>query len=548
MWAFGFFYAQLYTCAIYAGTGVSFAWWGHYFLLHLGFFLFTLFVIWKYRNPWVKLASLPIFVLLGYISFRYLQPYYLILNPVQMIWNIIITAAGAINILYILISIVFELYSAFKSRRDEIFKINFRVYEKVALLILVILVPLIFWSYVGFSQTYEVVDPEQEEFSVSFWGTPSVGFNVDAYNDTLVQQELELYKKLNTTFIFGMSHRTFESNTTKYNYGTALKYLETFGIKFMVDTSISFPWYNETSGKWVWKGDFVTYYYCEQVNLTIDGIMNWVEEYNLTNFRGITLDLEYPKYTNSSYVVSKEAFEAGLFSFSEKFKEFRARFPGKQINGISTETVIYDMIDGDHDLQIAQYTVDHAMDIDMHGYMTYHTGFSTPSTSSYYYTTYMMQGKKAHGIDFQPWVGWWYDPKDENDTNVIGTPFVYEQTIEQFKIAKSFGVREVVLAPLRNYLSKNLTAGVERLQALVDIKENGFEKFTIPIVHDMRFFNAFSEWTIHPNVWLANPAIFEDMMMGTPFQGFLISDILISIGGALLIFYLLKRFDRSITE
>ena len=199
MWAFGFFYAQLYTYAIYAGTGVSFAWWGHYFFLHLGFFLFTLFVIWKYRNPWVKLASLPIFVLLGYISFRYLQPYYLILNPVQMIWNIIITAAGAINILYILISIAFELYNAFKLRRDEIFKINFRVYEKVALLILVILVPLIFWSYVGFSQTYEVVDPEQEEFWYHF-GVPSVGFNVDAYND-VVQQERD-YKKLNTAFHF----------------------------------------------------------------------------------------------------------------------------------------------------------------------------------------------------------------------------------------------------------------------------------------------------------------------------------------------------------
>ena len=329
LWAFFFLYAQLYACAIYRRTGASFAWYGHFVFLYLGFFLFTLFVVWKYKNPWVKLVSIPVFALLGYISFRYLQDYYWILNPIQFIWNLIITAGAAINILYILIVVWIELYNVFKTRRDEIFKVNFRVYEKAALLIFIILVPLCIWSYVGFSQTYEVVDSDQEEFSVSFWGYPSAGFDIDKYNDTLVQQELELYKKLNTTFIFGMSHRTLANETVRNQRGEVLRYLATFDIEFMIDTSVSFLWYSEDRGEWRWVGDFVTYYHCEEVNLTIDAIMDFVEEQNLTNFRGITLDIEPPIFSNASYTRSPEAFEAGLFSFNEKFKEFRARFPGK---------------------------------------------------------------------------------------------------------------------------------------------------------------------------------------------------------------------------
>ena len=214
------------------------------------------------------------------------------------------------------------------------------------------------------------------------------------------------------------------------------------------------------------------------------------------------------------------------------------------------EAIMYDTIDGDHDLQIVQRTVDHAMDIDMKGYMTYHTGDLIPSTSSYNYATYMMQGIKAHGLDFQPWIGWFYPPKNPGDPPVIDDPFVYQQVLEQFKIAKSFGVKEIVIAPSRLFFNGNTSAAIERLQDLLDIKENGFETFRIPILHNMRFFNNFPLWLekIHPNVWIAMPAIFEDMMMGTPYQIFLISHILVSVAGGVAIFYLLKKLDPNLRE
>jgi len=520
---------------LFSGTGVSFAWIANYFILFLGFFLLALFVIWKYKNPWVKLICLPISIILGYMSFKYFHENYWILNPAQVIWNVILSACGLITFVYFLVVVWFELYDIFKNKRDEIFKVNFRVYEKVSLLIFVIIVPLLFWSYFGFSQTYEVVDPKQEEFSVSFWGTPSAGFDVDRYNETLVQQELQLYKRLNATFIFGMGYNSFANDTVNDRIATALHHWATLGIHFLIDVSV---------------GDFVTYYHCEEVNKTIDAIMGFADTYNFTNFRGITLDIEGSGQLNASYVKSEEAYEAGKFSFNEKFKEFRLRFPGKQVNGISMEHTMFDILDGDNDLQIAQRTVDHTLDFDMNGYMTYHTGFESPCRSSYYYTVHMIQGVKQFGMKFQPWVGWWYDPEGPDDPNVIETPFVYEQTIEQYKIAKSFGVKEVVFAPLRNFLGRNLTEGISRLHDLVDIKENGFETFRIPIHHNIRLFNDFPYYwrKLHPDVWAAYPAIFDDMMMGTPYQIFLISHILVSVAGGVAIFYLLKKLDPNLRE
>ena len=549
LWIFGFVSPQFYMFTISITLGIRFAIIGYYVLLYLGFLLGALFIIWKYENPWVKLAAIPYFVFIAYISFRYLQEDYLILNPVQFVWNILFTIAAAVNALYFLLIVWIQLYKTLKAKRMEAFKPQFRIYEKVALLIFVLWVPLITWSYFGFSQTYEVKDPKQSEFSVSFWGVPSAGFNLEAYNNSLAQQELLLYQRLNSTFIFGLNWRYLEDTTFRNECAQNLIYLANYGIRFMIDTSVVFPWYNASSGEYIWAYDFVTYYYTEAVNKTIDAIMDWVEEYNLTNFRGITLDIEGANYVNSSYVKSRDAYEAGKFSFNEKFKEFRARFPGKEINGISMEQIMYDVLDGDNDLQIVQRTVDYTLDLDMFGYMTYHTGGASISSSSYRYAMQMMQGIRAHGLKFQPWVGWWNNPTSSDDQNVIENPIIFNQSIEHYKIAKSFGVKEVVLAPVRNFIGRNLTEGIQRLQVLVDIKENGFETFSIPIYQNARFFNDFPLWwkKIHPNYWIFIAAIFEDMMMGTPYQGFLISHILISIAGSMMVFYLLRKFEsRSI--
>ncbi len=545
-WILGFVYPQFYMFAISASLEISFAMISYYFLVYLGFLLFTIFLIWKFQNPWVKLAAIPVFVFAAYISFRLLQEDYWILNPAQFIWNLIISVAAVVNVLYFLVVVWIELYKNLKIKKIEVFKAQFRVYEKVTLIIFVLWVPMITWSYFGFSQTYEVKDPKQTEFSVSFWGVPSAGFNLEAYNNSLVQQELLLYQRLNSTFIYGLNWRYLADPVFRNSCAQAMIYLSNYGIHFMIDTSVVFPWYNQSGEEWIWAYDFVTYYYTEFVNRTIDAIMDWVDEYNFTNFRGITLDIEGPNYTNASFPKSRDAYELGKKSFNNKFAEFRARFPGKEINGISMEQIMYDVLDGDNDLQIVQRTVDYTLDLNMFGYMTYHTGGASISSSSYRYVMQMKQGIRAHGLRFQPWVGWWSDPSGLNDPNVIENPVVYNQSIEHYKIAKSFGVKEVVLAPVRNFLGRNLTEGIQRLQQLVDIKENGFETFSINIFQDPRFFSDFPLWwkKIHPNNWILLAAIFEDMMMGTPFQGFLISHIIVSILGAVLVFYLLRRFEQ----
>ncbi len=79
------------------------------------------------------------------------------------------------------------------------------------------------------------------------------------------------------------------------------------------------------------------------------------------------------------------------------------------------------------------------------------------------------------------------------------------------------GVGEVVLAPLRNFLGKNTTEGLDRLRDLVDIKQNGFASFEVPITQNMRFFNDFPFWwkKVHSTYWISNDDVLQDILMGT---------------------------------
>jgi hypothetical protein len=529
LWAVLFTTPQFIINIIGHLQGVRWEFIAFYWLVHIGFLGASIFIAWKYDQPLVRIIALPIFALAGYISFQYLQPFYTTLNPAQMILNIIGIGLLGLNTLIALFGLVVTILNG--RAKQAIRKMKWNTNGTLILTATIIWTILISLSYIGFGQTQVIADPKQPNFRVSFWGLPSAGTTYANYNNPDIDAELAIYKGLNACFIFGVNPYYLANANYRSNLSAVLHELAEWDIEFMTDTTVMPLILNEMSGIYSPQGDFITYYYTAEFNDTVDSIMEWVSEQNFTNFRGITLDIEGPNYRNASKIISSENYRKGVISFQNKINQFKAAFPGKEVNGISMEGTMWDRDDGDFDLDIIQLTASNELQLDRYGYMTYHTGSVKPGFSDYRYYYYLEQGIRTHGSQFQPWLGWWYDPKSADDPNVIENPIVYEQTIQQFKIAKSLGVSEVVLAPIRNYLGKNNTEGLFRLQTLLDIKNNGFETFEIPITNNMAFIQDNAHWRkkIYPTYWIFNAETFRDLMAGTPTHWFLTVQIGVGI-------------------
>ncbi len=515
LWAVLFVIPHFATNVILQQNGVLFAFTGYYWFVDIGFIGMAFLLAWKYDHPLTQPAGIAFGLMAGYISFRYLEERLWYFNPGMFVVDIFMVFLLSLNILRFFLGFLNQLV-----RRKFISRLkSTRFNRKTAIAALLALswVGCTWWSYFGFSQVYVVADSPRADFRVSFYGLPSGGFDYSLYNTPAADAELALYQQLNSTIIFGMNRFYFDDPYYVSNMTAVVHEYEAWGIEFIVDVGPIATFLNESSGEQIVAGDYMTYYYPAEMNATLDLIMAWVTAGSFTNFRGISLDIEGPIYRNNSMVISKEQYELAKRSFSEKFQEFRAAFPGKIINGISMEGTMWDPIDADYDLDIAALTISNELDLDIYGYMTYHTGSASLSESDYRYASFLQHGVRQHGEKFQPWVGWWYDPKSDDDPDVIENPIVYDQTIRQFKIAKSMGVQEVVLAPLGNFLGRNKTEGLARLADLVEIKENGFTAFEITITQNMRFFNDFPFWwkKIHSTYWISNDDVLQDVLMGT---------------------------------
>jgi hypothetical protein len=545
LWAILFVIPHFATHIIIQQHGVLFAFTSYYWLVDIGILTMAFILAWKYDHPITQVFGLGFGLLAGYISFRYLEPRLWYFNPGMFIIDIFMAGLLSLNIIRFLFGILYQIGSRKLISRLKSTRFNRKTL--VFVIIGLIWISLTAWSYFGFSQTYLVEDSNRSDFRVSFWGIHSAGFDYSLYNNAEADEELALYQQLNTSFIFGINKQYFSSPTFVSNMSAVLHEYENWGIEFILDCSIIITLKNETSGKMIEAGEYVTYYYLEEFNTTVDLIMDWVALEGFTNFRGISLDIEPPIYRNSSKGESKEQYELAKKSFSAKFTEFRERFPGKIINGISMEGTMWDPIDGDYDLDIAALTISNELELDVYGYMTYHTGSASLTESDYRYASFLQHGVKQHGDKFQPWVGWWYDPISSEDPNVIENPIVYKQTIQQFKIAKSMGVSEFVLAPLRNFLGKDISAGLDRLRELVNIKENGFESFEIPITQDMRLIHDFPYWfeKIHSTYWISNDDVLQDILMGTRYNWLFWLQVAAIIGSLTVIIGILKYGKRK---
>ncbi len=515
LWAILFVIPHFATNVVIQQNGVLLAFTSYYWLIDIGILGAAFLLAWKYDHPLAQLGGIGFGLFVGYISFRYLEPNLWYFNPGMLILDIFMAALLCLNILRFVLGFFYQL-----GRRKFFSRLKATHFNWKTAIVAILAgswIGCTAWSYVGFSQMYVVTDSPRADFRVSFYGLSSGGFDYSLYNTPAADAELALYQQLNSTIIFGVNRFYFDNPYYASNMTAVVHEYEAWGIDIIVDVSPIATFLNESSGEQIAAGDYVTYYYPAEVNATLDLIMAWVTAESFTNFRGISLDIEGPIYRNNSMVPSREKYDMAKQSFSAKFQEFRAAIPGKIINGISMEGTMWDPIDGDYDLDIAQLTQSNELDLDIYGYMTYHTGSASLGYSDYRYASYLQHGVRQHGEKFQPWVGWWYDPKSTNDPDVIENPIVYDQTIRQFKIAKSMGVQEVVLAPLGNFLGRNTTEGLDRLAALVDIKEHGFTPFEVPITQNMRLLNDFPLWfkKIHPTYWISNDDVIQDILMGT---------------------------------
>jgi hypothetical protein len=533
-WGICFVIPQFITNIILEFMGVKFAFVGFYWLLYLGVLGLVAVIAWKYTHPVTHVVSLPLFVFLIYISFQYVQPEYWYFNFGQMLFNVVNLGILGVNTLYFLLDLLSFPFRLIIKKRISVPTSSSKNIRSIIFTGFIIWVLLLSWSYIGFSQTYRVIDSPNPNFRVGFWGTPFAGTNIALYNTSESQQEMELYQRLNATFIWGMSDYYFSIPSVVTSITAMVRELEKYNLSFIIDTSISFPWWNETTQSWERVGDYVIYYYTVELNRTIDAIVDWVTTEGFTNFRGISMDIEGPIYRNATTQISYENYARGKASIQAKLDEFKARFPDAVVNNIMMEGTMWDPIDRDPQLDVTQLTVGPELNVDLYGYMTYMTGSASLTFSPYQYAYTMEVGKRVHGDKFQPWIGWWYDQEDPNSPDQITNPIVFNEAITQFKIAKAAGVNEVILAPIRNYLGNNHTEGLKRLQTLVDIKENGFAPFEVPITNNMRLVHDFPFWwkKIHPVRFISNENIFRDSMMGTPGQWFFIVQIVAFIVSA----------------
>ncbi|MHA1848067.1 MAG: hypothetical protein ACTSXU_10510, partial [Promethearchaeota archaeon] len=110
----------------------------------------------------------------------------------------------------------------------------------------------------------------------------------------------------------------------------------------------------------------------------------------------------------------------------------------------------------------------------------------------------------------------------------------------------STGVREVVLAPVRNFIGQdhNHTKIMSRLNDLLDIKEKGFDTFSIPINHDMRLLNDWDYYwkKIVPSYLISNNDVLKDLLIGTGGNWFAVIQVIQAVG---IILFSLYIYDKK---
>ncbi len=484
--------------------GMVFAFAGFFWLAN-GIMIATCVVfLWKPRVLVVQMGMVPTLVYLFYSGTRFFNEAYVVLNFPVVVWHVVLTCLLVIVALHVMIELIHAFVSIGLARpgRGGIRRAMSRAWKRrtwrAGIVTLAAWLACTGWSYFGFSQAYLVVDPGQQEFSVAFWAPPQHLMDASFYNTSESVEEMERYRQLNTSFYISTSIEYINSGPIRALYESIFPIWALYGVRFIFDIS---------------PNDYITYHLTGAVNDTLRALMDWLEPLDYPNFRGISFDIE-PSFFGPVDPISREQYELALRSYDGILSEFKARFPACSAHMIQMEGILFDGYDGDHDLDVAQRTVSVEMSQwDWFGFMTYHVETSF-TTSSYRYAYHVNTMVDQFGTGAaQPWVGWWYNPGD------IDLPGVYERSMEHVKIAKSTGVREVVLAPGINFAGYdgNHSTTIKRLDDLIAVQA-GFTSFSIPIWHNQRLYNDWSMYwrKVVPDYVIANSDVMADFIMGTP--------------------------------
>ncbi len=510
IWSIYFILPQFIADSIHQKNGYLYSYTGYYWLLHV-FLLLAGILIWKfYESGLVKFASVVLFVLEGYMYFRYLQPELIYFNPYLFALNMIILVPMVVQLLWLFFSFMSRVFVTDRSRTFHgpqkaistiVRKFNSSKGIQIIVVVFLVVGVLLPIANRGFWATTTIADEGNEIKRVGFWNYGHQGPNATFYNNTEAKEELAQLRDMNA-FIMLQTHANYLERPELYNRTTGLMQLyESYDIEVVLNANPVSLVLNETSGNYYTAGDYVTYYHTDEINHTVNLILDWIAEEGFTNVIGLSLDIEGPIYENASHEVSRKKYEEALYSYSEILKKFKEAHPDTETMQISMGGQVWDAIDPDYDLSVARRTVDNELNFDKYGYMHYELS-NIPRKSSYDYYTYMVQAKKIHGEKFQPWVGW----IGNNET--MDDDLFYERVVEQLKIAKNFAGEEIIIGYLPMFTSDNHQVAMERLQMLEEIAYSTYEPFEIEISH--------KKWTetIFPTYWMMNHNILMDIFYG----------------------------------
>jgi hypothetical protein len=342
-----------------------------YWIVSIGILIVGSLIVWKYYHWLAQLVALPYFVYVGYLFTRYLIDQIWVLLPGLFIFHCLLAAIVILNILYILKKNLMNLIDIITKNKRSIETIPLKDSKifSLALIFAIIWSSLYFWSYVGFGDTITISDYEQPQFKFSFWGDPLGTMKIDNYTTSEGEAILEKYEQLDSTFYIHLNERTLQKSTSYANYTQCLKKFAEYNIDIIIDIG-------PTNRKEV-STDFVTQWYLFEMNLTLNEVMDWFEAEDFTNIRGISFDVEGPKYdflTNENttrLMTNRTQYNYAVQEYQKMLDNFQLRFPGNETFLINMDGIIFDGLDGDYDLEIKQQTVGVELDWDYYGFMTY---------------------------------------------------------------------------------------------------------------------------------------------------------------------------------
>jgi hypothetical protein len=514
------FSIQFFGNALWQLHGGSFAFTGYFWVLQIGSLLFGILLVIYYHNPISIICRFFYVAFLVFFTMRNLVPEFFEYVPVVGTMGIVIYAVLLFNLITLFVQVA-DLAKDKRLKLDIKKILQGRKFKFLGIFGL-FWISMTGWSYFGFSYSVEVTDPfgtNESDMRVSFYGYP-FGSNIyDYYNNTfnpgLWGNESQFYRNWDTTFAIPWSVKFHEPAYAEdmVNWTKMFHIWEDSEVEFMLDLG---PHNNEYD-----EAEFFTYYYCEEMNFTIDTIVTYVESEGLTNFRGIELDPEGPKWGTDNngrpLIINASQYLVALTSIQNKFDEVKAIHPNWQFTVSSVPTALFDWFDDDRDNDIILKSISaEPLDIDYYGFQTYMVQADTMGQCEFY--EFLKIAFDHYGTKFIPWIGWL---NDQIGYYEIDLPGVYESLITQVKICKSFGFDELTFAPARNVLGlvayRDYDAYDTCIQRLHDINatiNSTFSPFRVQYQQNQRLFNDLGLWIkkITPYYFSVNSNVITDLI------------------------------------